>query len=113
MSDEAISTVQEDIAKDLYEMAACNKEEVSRIMQEFDKHDVDTSVHLDNLVAEQRRQTPGLGAPETDKPKPSTEDKDNNDEDEDNEDDDDEDEDTEDEDTEDDEDEDNENNNHQ
>ena len=30
--DEAITTVQEDIAKDLYEMAAYHKEEVSRIM---------------------------------------------------------------------------------
>mgnify|MGYP006950759745 CR=1 FL=1 len=54
LSEEAITTVQEDIAKDLYEMVAYHKEEVSRIMQEFDKHDVNTSVHLHNLAAEQR-----------------------------------------------------------
>ena len=48
-------------------------------MQEFDKHDVNTSVHLDNLAAEQRRQTPRLGAPETEKPTPSTEDEDEED----------------------------------
>ena len=88
MSDEAISTVQEDIAKDLYEMAAYHKEEASRIMQEFDKHDVKTSIHLHNLAAEQRHQTPGLGAPKTDKTRPSTEEEDNDGEDEDNEDDD-------------------------
>ena len=49
MSKEAITIVQEDISKDLYEMAAYHKEEVSRIMQEFDKHDVNGFVHLDNL----------------------------------------------------------------
>ena len=53
MTNEAISIVQEDIAKDLYEMAAYHREEASRIMQEFDKHDVNTVVHLDNLAAEQ------------------------------------------------------------
>ena len=74
MTEEAISTVQEDIAKDLYEIAACHREEVSRIMQEFDKHDVDTVVQLDNLESERRNQTTGLGAPETEKPRPSTED---------------------------------------
>ena len=67
MSEEAIVT------KDFYEMATYHKEEVTRIMQEFDKHDVNASVHLDNLAAEQRRQTPKLGAPETDQPRPSTE----------------------------------------
>ena len=44
MSEEVISIVREDIAKDLYEMDACHREEVSRIMQEFDKHDVGTTV---------------------------------------------------------------------
>ena len=74
MSEEAISTVQEDIAKDLYDMAACHREEVSRIMQEFDKHDVDTVVRLDAFEAERQSQTPGLRAPETVAPQPSTED---------------------------------------
>ena len=44
MTEEAISTVQEDIAKDLYDLAACHREEITHIMQEFDKHDVDTTV---------------------------------------------------------------------
>ena len=44
MSEEAISTVQEDIAKDLYDMAACHYEEDSRLMQEFDRHEIDTIV---------------------------------------------------------------------
>ena len=74
MTEEAMSTVQEDIAKDLYEIAACHREEVSRIMQEFDKHDVDTVVQLDNLESERRNQTTGLRAPETEKPRPSPED---------------------------------------
>ena len=48
MSDEA--TVQEDIAKDLYNMAAYFREEVNRLMQEFDKHDVNTHVELKTLL---------------------------------------------------------------
>ena len=91
MLDEAISTIQEDIAKDLYEMATCHKEEASRIMPEFDKRDVNTSVHLENLAAEQRSQTLGLGASKTDKPRPSMEGSTNSDEDTDGEDDDEED----------------------
>ena len=58
MTEEAISTVQEDIAKDLYDMAVGHREEDSRIMQEFDKHDVNTTVQLDNLEVERWSQTP-------------------------------------------------------
>ena len=29
-------------------MAACHRKEVSRLMQEYDKHDIDTSVQLDS-----------------------------------------------------------------
>ena len=56
MTDEAISTIQKDIGKDLYEMAVVHREEASRITQEFDKHDVNSAVHLDNLAVEQRCQ---------------------------------------------------------
>ena len=73
MSEEAMTTVQEDIARDLYDMAAYFREEVNRIMQEFDKHDVDTSVELDNIEAERVSKTPGLGAPDSADPRPSTE----------------------------------------
>ena len=65
MTKEAISTIQEDIAKDLSEIAACHQEEVNRLMQEFDKHDIDTAVQFEAYEAERQRQTPGLGAPET------------------------------------------------
>ena len=51
MTEEAISMVQEDIAKDLYDMATCHREEVSRLMQEFDKHEIDASVQLDAYEA--------------------------------------------------------------
>ena len=54
-------------------MAAYFKEEVNCIMQEFDKHDVDTSVELDNIEAERVSKTPGLGAPDSTEPRPSTE----------------------------------------
>ena len=55
-------------------MAAYFREEVNRIMQEFDKHDVDTSVELDNIEAERVSKTPGLGAPDSAKPRPFTKD---------------------------------------
>ena len=77
MTEEAISTIQEDIAKDLYDMAACHREEIGRLMQEFDKHDIDTVVQLDAFEAERQSQIPGLRAPEavaTPPPRPSTED---------------------------------------
>ena len=72
MSQDAIDTVQEEIAKDIYEIAAFYKEDINRIMQEFDKHDIDTTVQLDQVEAERVSKTPGLGAPETSQPGPST-----------------------------------------
>ena len=65
MTEDAISTIQEDIVKDLSDIAACHKEEVNRLMQEFDKHDIDTVVQFEAYEAERQRQTPGLNAPET------------------------------------------------
>ena len=44
MTKEAISTVQAEIARDLCDMAATHSEEISQIMQEFDKHEIDTSM---------------------------------------------------------------------
>ena len=73
MSQNELDTVQEEIAKDIYEIAAFYKEEINRIMQEFDKHDIDTSVQLDHVEAERVSKTPGLRAPETSQIGPSTE----------------------------------------
>ena len=42
-------------------------------MQEFDNHDIDTSVQLDHVEAERISKTPGLGASETSQIGPSTE----------------------------------------
>ena len=67
-----MTTVQEDISKDLYDMAAYFREEVNRIMQEFDKHDVDTTIQLDTTEAERVSKIPGLGAPDSAQPKTST-----------------------------------------
>ena len=64
MTENAISTIQEDIAKDLSDIAACHQEEINRLMQEFDKHDIETTVQFDDYEAERQRQTPGLGAPD-------------------------------------------------
>ena len=65
MTEEAISTIQGDIAKDLIDIAACHQEEVNQLMQEFDKHDIDTTVQFEAYEVERQRQTPGLSAPET------------------------------------------------
>ena len=59
---EAISIVQEDIARDLYDRVASHQEEITRLIQEFDKHEIDTSVHLDAYEQTRRSQTPKLGA---------------------------------------------------
>ena len=65
MTENAISTIQEDIAKDLSDIAACHQEEINRLMQEFDKHDIETAVQFEAYEAERQRQTPGLDAPDT------------------------------------------------
>ena len=62
MTEEAISTIQEDIAKDLSDIAACHQEEVNRLMQEFDKHEIDTVVQFEAYKAETQHQTLGLSA---------------------------------------------------
>ena len=64
MMEEAISTVQEDIAKDLYDIATCHQEEVNRLMQEFDKHEIDTAIQLEAYEAKRQSQTLCLSAPE-------------------------------------------------
>ena len=65
MTEEAISTIQDNNAKDLYDIAACHQEEVNQLMQEFDKHEIDTVVQLKAYEAERQRQTAGLGAPKS------------------------------------------------
>ena len=64
MTEEAISTIQEDIPKDLSDIATCHQEEVNLLMLEFDKHGIDTTVQFEAYEAERQRQTPGLSAPE-------------------------------------------------
>ena len=87
MTEEAISTIHEDIAKDLSEIAACHQEEMNRLMQEFDKHDIDTTFQFEAYEDERQRQTPGLNAPDTattsqpsTEPKKQTEESDDDDE---------------------------------
>ena len=83
MKEEAISIVQEDIARDLYDMVASHREEITRLMQEFDNHEIDTSVQLDGYEQTRRIQTPELGAPTSSQspPSPHNTDADNTDED--------------------------------
>ena len=57
MSEEAIIVVQDDLAHDLNELAASHREEITRLMQEFEAHDIDTSVKLDAYELDQRKQT--------------------------------------------------------
>ena len=48
----------------MYDIASCHQEEVSRLMQEFDKHEIDTVVQFEAYEAERQSQTPGLETPE-------------------------------------------------
>ena len=63
MTEEDISIVQEDLARDLYEMATSHREEITRVMEEFDAHDIDTSVKLDGYERKRWQLTAELGAP--------------------------------------------------
>ena len=73
MAQKDIDTIHEDIIKDMDEIAAFYREEIQRIMQEFDKHDIGTSVQLDKIEAERTSKTPGLQAPEIIQPEQPTE----------------------------------------
>ena len=73
MAQKDIDTIHEDIIKDMDEIAAFYREEIQRIMQEFDKHDIGTSVQLDKIEAERTSKTPGLQAPDTVQPDQPTE----------------------------------------
>ena len=51
----------------MYELAVNHREQITRLMEEFDVHDIDTSVHFDGYERERRQQTTELGA-STDQP---------------------------------------------
>ena len=63
MNEEAITTIQEDIACDLYDLATNPQAEITRLMEEFDAHDIDTSVKLDGYERKRWQLTAELGAP--------------------------------------------------
>ena len=63
MSKEAITAIQEDLARDLYELASNHREEITCLIEEFDAHDIDTSVKLDKYERNWRQQTNELGYP--------------------------------------------------
>ena len=67
MSKETITSVQEDLARDLYELASNHREEITCLIEEFDAHDIDTSVCLDGYERERQQQAVELGGP-TDPP---------------------------------------------
>ena len=70
MSEEAITVVQDDLSHDLNELAASHREEITRLMQEFEAHDIDTSLKLDSYERDRRQQTTALGPPPTSQPQP-------------------------------------------
>ena len=70
MSEEAIAAIQADLAHDLYELAASHREEITRLMEEFDAHDIDTSVKLDGYERDRRQQMAEVGAPPASQPPP-------------------------------------------
>ena len=69
MSQEAITAIHANLAHDLYELAASHREEITRLMEEFDAHDIDTSVKLDDYERERIQQTSELGPTTTTKPR--------------------------------------------
>ena len=70
MSQEAITAIHANLAHDLYELAASHREEITRLMEEFDAHEIDTSVKLDGYERDRRQQTAELGPPPASQPQP-------------------------------------------
>ena len=46
----------------MYELAVNHREQITRLMEEFDFHDIDTLVPLDGYEREHRQETAELGA---------------------------------------------------
>ena len=47
MNDDAITIIQEDLAHDMYNLAASHREEIIRLMEDYDAHEIDTPARLD------------------------------------------------------------------
>ena len=47
MDNAAITTIQEDLVRDMYELVASYREEITHLMEEYDNHQIDTVVQLD------------------------------------------------------------------
>ena len=68
MTEAAISILQEDLAWDLYDLAASDREEIIQLMQELNVHDIDTSAKLDNLERNRQKQKIEFGPPASSQP---------------------------------------------
>ena len=47
MDEASNNTIHEGLARDLYKLVATHREEITRLMEEYDAHEIDTIVQLD------------------------------------------------------------------
>ena len=55
MDKAAITTVQEELARDLYEIATSHMEEITRLMEDYDDDQIATTIQLDAYERDRRQ----------------------------------------------------------
>ena len=61
MDEAAIATVQDELAKDIYELSASHREEITKLMEEYDDQHMATTVQFDAYEEERHQQIGELG----------------------------------------------------
>ena len=68
MDEATIATIQEELAHDIYELSTRHKEEITKLMEEYEDQQMATVVELDTYEKEHRQQTGELEANSEDEP---------------------------------------------
>ena len=56
MDETNVNMIREELANDIYELATKHMEEINKMLDEFEDHQIATAVQLDAYEAERRRQ---------------------------------------------------------
>ena len=71
MDEATITTIQEKLAKDLYELSTSHREEIAKLMEDYDNHHMATIMQIDAYERECRQRIGELGATRDKDPYPN------------------------------------------
>ena len=68
MDEAAITTVQDELANDIYELSTCHKDEITKLLEEYDDLQIVVAVELDAYKKEHRQHQGELEGNDSAKP---------------------------------------------